>query len=112
MTYSNPLRRRARQLRRLAAAATRPPMWRGGVVVPALWWDGHPNFGDDITPWLLPEYGILPVHRIGRSRATGRRRQRPRVPARGLRRRVWGSGLMPASRTPCRERTCSPCAGI
>ena len=94
MTYSNALRRRARQLRRLAAAATRPPMWRGGVVVPALWWDGHPNFGDDLTPWLLPEYGIAPVHRTaGRARMAGIGSILEFLPS-DFDGAVWGSGLM------------------
>ena len=72
MNYSGPLVRRLRQLRRIAIASTRPPMWRGGVVVPAYWWDGHPNFGDDLTPWLLPNYGVLPIHRVAsRARLAG-----------------------------------------
>ena len=94
MTYSNPLRRRVRQLRRLAAAATRPPMWRGGVVVPTLWWDGHPNFGDDLTPWLLPDYGVAPVHRVaGRARLSGIGSILEFLPP-GFDGAIWGSGLM------------------
>ncbi|REJ08033.1 hypothetical protein DY023_01855 [Microbacterium bovistercoris] len=51
-----------RQLRRLGAAAGHRAAW-GGMLVPAYWWDGHPNFGDALTPWLLPKYGIVPLYR-------------------------------------------------
>ena len=44
-------------MRRLAGAGVRPALWRAGIVVPTFWWDGHPNFGDDLTPWLLPLFG-------------------------------------------------------
>ncbi|WP_400997710.1 polysaccharide pyruvyl transferase family protein [Agromyces sp. GXQ0307] len=94
MTYSTPRRRRVRAIRRLATAATRPAMWRGGVVVPATWWDGHPNFGDDLTPWLLPEYGIAPVHRIaGKARLAGVGSILEFLPE-DFDGAVWGSGLM------------------
>ena len=63
MNYTSPLNRRLRALRRLGYAAVQRPMWRGGSVVPSFWWDGHPNFGDDMTPWLLPRYGVLPIYR-------------------------------------------------
>ena len=53
-----------RAARRLAQAALVAEVWRRGRVVPAYWWDGHPNFGDDLTPWLLPAYGVVPVHRM------------------------------------------------
>ena len=69
-------------------------MWRGGVVVPAYWWDGHPNFGDDLTPWLLPNYGVLPIHRVAsRARLAGVGSILEFLPAdwSGV---VWGSGLM------------------
>ncbi len=94
MNYSGPLTRRLRQLRRIATASTRPAMWRGGVVVPAHWWDGHPNFGDDLTPWLLPNYGVLPIHRVAsRARLAGVGSILEFLPADwdGV---VWGSGLM------------------
>ncbi|MGR0218606.1 polysaccharide pyruvyl transferase family protein [Agromyces sp. ZXT2-6] len=78
----------------MAIASTRPQMWRGGVVVPAHWWDGHPNFGDDLTPWLLPHYGVLPIHRVAsRARLAGVGSILEFLPAdwSGV---VWGSGLM------------------
>jgi hypothetical protein len=94
MKYSGAFTRRVRQLRRVAVASTRRPMWRGGVVVPAHWWDGHPNFGDDLTPWLLPNYGVLPIHRVAsRARLAGVGSILEFLPADwdGV---VWGSGLM------------------
>lgn len=94
MTYSNAARRRGRQLRRLVAAAGRPAMWRNGVVVPAYWWDGHPNFGDDLTPWLLPDYGVAPVHRVaGRARLAGVGSILEFLPE-DWDGAIWGSGLM------------------
>jgi hypothetical protein len=69
-------------------------MWRGGVVVPAHWWDGHPNFGDDLTPWLLPNYGVLPIHRVAaRAQLAGVGSILEFLPSDwdGV---IWGSGLM------------------
>jgi hypothetical protein len=94
MSYTGALTRRLRHLRRVAVASTRRPMWRGGIVVPTHWWDGHPNFGDDLTPWLLPNYGVLPIHRVAsRARLAGVGSILEFLPADwdGV---VWGSGLM------------------
>ncbi|MFE5670504.1 polysaccharide pyruvyl transferase family protein [Agromyces sp. NPDC056523] len=94
MNHTRPAVRRFRQLRRIAVAATRPRMWRGGVVVPTHWWDGHPNFGDDLTPWLLPNYGVLPIHRVAaRARLAGVGSILEFLPTdwSGV---IWGSGLM------------------
>lgn len=94
MTYSNPLRRRLRGARRMLRAARHPAMWRAGVVVPAYWWDGHANFGDAMTSWLLPAYGILPIHRVaGRARLAGVGSVVEFLPA-DFDGAIWGSGLI------------------
>lgn len=62
--------------------------------MPGYWWDGHENFGDALTPWLLPRYGIVPVHREpSRARFLGVGSIIEFLPDdfEGL---VWGSGLM------------------
>ena len=94
MDYTNPLRRHARQLRRFAIAAKQPATRRHGVVVGAHWWDGHPNFGDDMTPWLLPRYGVVPVHRRpAEARLAGVGSILEFLPP-TFDGAIWGSGLM------------------
>jgi pyruvyltransferase len=92
--YSSATRRRTRALRRLTAAAARPALYPRSPVVLGYWWDGHPNFGDGLTPWLLPRYGVVPVHRVpGRAELVGVGSILEHLPAAfdGV---VWGSGLM------------------
>lgn len=94
MTYTNPLRRRLRGARRALLAARRPAMWRAGAVVPTYWWDGHPNFGDAMTSWLLPAYGILPIHRVAsRARLAGVGSVLEFLPP-DFDGAIWGSGLI------------------
>lgn len=59
--YDSTVRRRGRALRRLANASRRPGNYPTATVVRAFWWDGHANFGDALTPWLLERYGMVPV---------------------------------------------------
>lgn len=66
MKYEGRVRRRLRQARRLGAAMLQREAW-GGPVIPTFWWDGHPNFGDMLTPWLLPRYGVVPLYREPRA---------------------------------------------
>jgi hypothetical protein len=94
MKYTNPLRRHGRQLRRYIAAAAQPATRRHGVVVGTHWWDGHPNFGDDMTPWLLPRYGVVPVHRRPvEARLAGVGSVLEFLPP-DFEGAIWGSGLM------------------
>lgn len=93
MRYEGPLRRRGRQLRRFAEAL-REPCMRGGLIIPTFWWDGHPNFGDDLTPWLLPRYGFAPQYREPRAaRVIGVGSLLEFVPP-DFTGAVWGTGLM------------------
>lgn len=48
------LTQRLRQMRRIAIASTRRRAHGETGSLCLDWWDGHPNVGDDLTPWLLP----------------------------------------------------------
>ncbi|WP_404434877.1 polysaccharide pyruvyl transferase family protein [Microbacterium lacus] len=94
MKYHHPIRRRLRQARRYAQAAAVPGVFRQGLVIPAHWWDGHPNFGDDLTPWLLPRYGFVPVYRRARdAQLIGVGSILEFVPE-DFEGAIWGSGLI------------------
>lgn len=61
MDYTSALRRRSRAAGRLVRASITPAAHRDARAVAAYWWDGHANFGDALTPWLLPHFGVVPV---------------------------------------------------
>lgn len=60
-SYDARVRRLGRQVSRSAVALTRSSVLPVPVGATAFWWDGHPNFGDALTPWILPHLGIVPV---------------------------------------------------
>ncbi|WP_353808039.1 hypothetical protein [Agromyces sp. SYSU T00194] len=94
MSHMNPYRRRVRAVRHLAGAATHGAVWRHGIVVGAHGWVGAPNFGDELMPWLLPRYGVVPVHRLmAESRLVGIGSNLQVLPETygGA---IWGSGLI------------------
>lgn len=62
MRYDSPTRRRLRAISRLARSMAHPSSFPTARIVRAYWWDGHPNFGDALTPWLLRPRGVVPVH--------------------------------------------------
>ncbi|GAA1799171.1 polysaccharide pyruvyl transferase family protein [Agromyces neolithicus] len=94
MHYAHPIRRRVRELRQLAAAAAQPATRSRGVAVETYWWAWQPNFGDDLTRWLLPNYGVVPMYREpSDARLVGVGSILDILPT-GFDGAVWGSGLM------------------
>jgi len=93
-----------RQLRRFAEALAEPRA-RGGALVPAFWWDGHPNFGDDLTPWLLPKYGIVPLYREPRDASLIGVGSLLEFAASDYDGAIWGAGLMADARHPLPRAT-------
>ena len=100
LAYDSSARRRARVLGRYARAAVDPRSYPKVGVIDAYWWDGHPNFGDALTPWLLRSRGVLPVLRDpGRARMVGVGSILEHLPDTfdGV---VWGSGLIDDAARP------------
>lgn len=62
MDYRHRLRRRSRALGRLLSQSMNRSVWASGLVMPTYWWDGWLNFGDTITPWLMPKLGVGVLH--------------------------------------------------
>ncbi|EWT02860.1 hypothetical protein N865_03080 [Intrasporangium oryzae NRRL B-24470] len=61
MRYDSPTRRRLRAVSRLARSMAHRSSFPTARIVRAYWWDGHANFGDALTPWLLRPRGVVPV---------------------------------------------------
>lgn len=94
MAYDSVPRRRCRALARLSTASTRLSLYPTARIVPAYWWDGHANFGDALTPWLLPRYGIVPAYTVPtRAHLVGIGSILEQLPSDfgGV---IWGSGLL------------------
>jgi hypothetical protein len=88
------LRRRARAITRLARPVLSPSFYPVAPVTPAYWWDGHPNFGDALTPWLLRHHGRIAVHTApGAARMAGVGSILEQLPPE-FSGTVWGSGLL------------------
>ena len=87
-------RRRARAIARLTRPALSPSFYPVAPVIAAYWWDGHPNFGDALTPWLLYRYGRIAVHTAPRAAGmAGVGSILEQLPSQfpGT---IWGSGLL------------------
>lgn len=82
-------------MRRISTGAlTSIKLRRTPKPVTAFWWDGNPNFGDELTPWLLPRFGILPVLRQAHTAkflGVGSILEMAPLESEAI---VWGSGLM------------------
>lgn len=92
--YDSVPRRRARAIARLARAGLSPSFYPTAAVTSAYWWDGHPNFGDALTPWLLRHHGRIAVHAppsVARMAGVGSILEQLPPEFSGT---VWGSGLL------------------
>lgn len=94
LRYQGTLRRRGRQVRRFAEALREPRARADGRIVPTYWWDGHPNFGDDLTPMLLPGLGVVPLYREPRDAALVGVGSLLEFLPRHWPGAIWGTGLM------------------
>lgn len=61
MEYSHPLNRLKRSALRLKYYWRVLPNKSEVRMVKTFWWDREPNFGDLLTEYILPRYGIAPV---------------------------------------------------
>ena len=96
--YNSTVRRRTRVLRRLARASARSSNYPTASVVRAFWWDGHANFGDALTPWLLERYGLVPLlTEPGRAELVGVGSILEHLPH-DFGGTIWGSGLLHGKR--------------
>lgn len=93
--YSGATHRRGRALSRYARYfALSKTLSLPLTYVPTYWWDQRRNFGDQLTPALLPSLGIAPIHQPPRHAAlAGVGSVLEHLPSdySGV---VWGSGLM------------------
>lgn len=58
--YTGRVRRGGRLAGRAARAMVTPQLYPRAVLVPSFWWEEKKNFGDLLTPLLLPRLGIVP----------------------------------------------------
>lgn len=94
LPYSGPTSRRARVVGRYLKYAVHRDLLPRATYVPTYWWDQQRNFGDQLTPTLLPTLGVAPIHQLPRHAAlVGVGSIIEHLPAdyRGV---VWGTGLM------------------
>jgi hypothetical protein len=92
--YDSVPRRRTRALLRLARPVLNPAFYPTAKVTSAYWWDGHHNFGDALTPWLLHQYGRIAVHTPpARAEMAGVGSILEQLPSE-FSGTVWGSGLL------------------
>lgn len=92
--YNGRARRSLRAGRRGARAALTPRMYARGVLIRTHWWEPVPNFGDLLTPLLLPDFGVFPVKaEPGRADLIGIGSLVQHVPS-SSRATLWGTGLI------------------
>lgn len=62
--WDHPARKRVRTLGQLSRMSARPGLYPACAAPFTFWWhQGDSNFGDRLTPMVLPHYGIVPLLR-------------------------------------------------
>ena len=61
LAYNSRLRKRLRALLRILRYQLTPGLYPKCYAPRAWWWHQDPNFGDLLTPLVLPKYGIAPI---------------------------------------------------
>ncbi|GAB47013.1 polysaccharide pyruvyl transferase family protein [Mobilicoccus pelagius] len=59
--YNGRVRSQGREARRVARAVMTPACRPEALLVSTFWWEKVENFGDLLTPYLLPRLGVVPV---------------------------------------------------
>lgn len=59
--YTGRVRSQGREAERVVRAVLNPSCRPEAVLVPTYWWEKVKNFGDLLTPFLLRDFGIVPV---------------------------------------------------
>lgn len=100
---------RLARVRRQLAYAVRDVAQDGFLAakkpVSCFWWDMHPNFGDEFTPFLLPRYGFMPLLRPpdeARFFGVGSIINMSSATTDAV---IWGSGVMHADRVSARPNS-------
>jgi hypothetical protein len=92
--YDGIPKRFLRERRRRVKYVLDRTLWPQCQVADTYWWDWEPNFGDELTAWILPRLGIAVRRRdIEASRLVGIGSLLEHLP-RDYTGTVWGSGLI------------------
>lgn len=104
--YTGRVRSQGREAERIVKAVLNPSCRPKAVLVPTYWWEKVKNFGDLLTPFLLRDFGIVPVltppaeaHLIG----VGSLIQHLSADSEAT---LWGSGLIHDERIDLPGITC------
>ncbi|MBW3084563.1 hypothetical protein KEM60_00751 [Austwickia sp. TVS 96-490-7B] len=84
----------ARRSAQAAADLACPMLYPRAPVIPTYWWEGHTNFGDQLTPVLLRGLGVIATHRpVEQASVIGVGSLIQQLPSdfEGL---LWGTGLI------------------
>lgn len=94
LRFDGKLRRRGRLIGRLTAAALTPRLHPSAPFARAYWYDGQPNFGDALTPWLLRRAGVIPLPATATTAEIAGVGSIIEMLPKDFQGMIWGSGLL------------------